>query len=139
MSSPASTGTLGRTGRLRAAQATASASTSRSTRNFTVGVPSGRGDTPRKSWGPGLGGESCHAHGDGGRFGVVCPDPDRDAAPEIGGVVPRSGPGWMFTEDRSVWRYVGVTALVETVENSCSCRSAAEFACTGGVQSAGHE
>ena len=34
-SSPASTGTGGRAGRLRAAQATASASTSRSTRNFT--------------------------------------------------------------------------------------------------------
>src|SRR5690242_5474507 len=41
MSRPARTGTLGRTGRLRAAQATASASTSRSTRNFTM-CPSGR-------------------------------------------------------------------------------------------------
>src|SRR5688572_28962645 len=35
MSNPARTGTLGRTGRLRAAHATASASASRSTRNFT--------------------------------------------------------------------------------------------------------
>ena len=40
ISRPARTGTLGRTGRLRAVQATASASTSRSTRNFT-GVPPG--------------------------------------------------------------------------------------------------
>src|SRR4051794_5862056 len=44
MRRPARTGTLGRTGRLRAAQATASASTSRSTRNFTMG-PSGRSGT----------------------------------------------------------------------------------------------
>jgi len=29
----------------------------------------------------------------------------------------------MFTDDRSVWRYVGVIATVETVENFDSCRS----------------
>ena len=122
ISRPARTGTLGRTGRLRAAQATASASTSRSTRNFTSWCPptselrSGLCILPCgwSAWG------SCTP----GRRGVR--RRSRGGCPQVG------TPGGCSPDDRSMWRSVVVVAAVESVDNlrraqvRCGCSP-----CTG--------
>src|SRR5689334_17053100 len=100
MSRPESTGALGRTGRLRAAQATASANASRSTRNFTR-------DPSRSGWGRRLAGCRILPRGaDGGEWwSPTGPRGGVDGHQQVV-VLPRSGGGAPFTGDRDVDRWL---------------------------------
>src|SRR4051794_21453219 len=131
MSSPASTGTLGRTGRLRAAHATASASTSRSTVNFT-GLrllrwgPSGESilsrDADRRAVGPSNRSRSARTRER--RLSMLVPRPDRvETFPKTGDI---SGS-------------VVLTGAGDTVDKRRPCRSAGRMSSLSAVHGAGDE
>src|SRR3954453_7177395 len=131
MRSPASTGTLGRTGRLRAAHATASASTSRSTLNFT-GLRLLR-------WGPS--GESILSR-DADRRAVGPSNrsrPVRTHERPLSVLVPRPDGVETFAKAGDISGSVVLTGAVETVDNRRPCRSAGQMPSPSAVQEAGDE
>src|SRR3954452_19910870 len=121
MSRPARTGALGRKGRARAVQATASASTSRSTRNFTGGASCGSAASCVRTHASGLG---------------ILPRLRGEREAEIKLSPSTLGSGCCSTKG-SIGYLVVVVGAVDPVENSCNCRSPTLSSSPAGVDRGG--